>query len=386
MKIFKAIALLATAAIFFACGDDSSTSANQSDMDQENISSSSIDETSSSSNTIDNVENSSSSSETESSTDNSSSENISSSSAENTSSSSIAAISSSSVEQQSSSSSEETDIADGDFYTLRYAASFEEKDGFTFISIVGGTCDVKNDVYTWIPNNIKSTKAYKLEENTLTEYILSGESVYYDDYFTVYTGNSDNIYSTWTSNEGQQGRISLQGQKILIKKDSVILTTFRNEKKLAETNMVNNMLARAFDQDEKYYNPDLKNPSILEDIPEYGITFSNQQMNSVTMDIHGQKFEIVIEESFSAKGIHTHQVVTSNNKTCEQNATLSHLLDGSNCNAENYTKLYGYRDYGVHKSSFSTITMQDVDVDDITFYDCIYALINEDNPIQKELD
>lgn len=380
--IAKTLMAAALTTTMFACGDDSSSGADQCCTDLENISSSSLENSSSPS-----------SEESSSSAEGSTIENTSSSSVEGPSSSSIEESSSSFVESSfiessssanitESSSSTQTDIADGESYMLRFAATYEEKDGYTFLSYYTGACVVKNDVYTWEPKHLLNTRVLELSKDSLTDFSSFNGSVLKDSY-NAYKGNNSSIYGIW-----EDCKSSTMANRMELTKDSIVTTTYLNKEKipaLAEMGRVNELLKYTFDRTGLNYDPELKDRYRLEDIPKYGITFSNKQMTSVTMDIHGQKFEINMEDRISSKGFHALQSVESNGKTCEQKSVFSYLQDGSTCNAEHYSALYGYRDNGEHESNFTTESMEEFDIDNATFYACVFELIEKDNPIHEEL-
>lgn len=347
--IAKTLMAAALTTTMFACGDDSSSGADQCCTDLENISSSSL-------------------------------ENASSPSSEESSSSFVESSSSANVTE--SPSSTQTDIADGESYTLRFAATYEEKDGYTFLSYYTGACVVKNDVYTWEPKHLLNTRVLELSKDSLTDFSSFNGSVLKDSY-NAYKGNNSSIYGIW-----EDCKSSTMANRMELTKDSIVTTTYLNKEKipaLAEMGSVNELLKYTFDRTGLNYDPELKDRYRLEDIPKYGITFSNKQMTSVTMDIHGQKFEINMEDRISSKGFHAMQSVESNGKTCEQKSVFSYLQDGSTCNAEHYSALYGYRDNGEHESNFTTESMEEFDIDNATFYACVFELIEKDNPIHEEL-
>lgn len=348
MNFFKASALLATAAVFFACGDDSSTSASQSDIAQENISSSSIDEISSSSIVSGNVENTSSSSTERTSIDDASS-------------------SSKTIDNDENSSSSETNsnkeqILNDTPYRVTRPVVYEKSENAEYFKYYWGLCKIDNGTYNFAYNttpNMELENSYVIKDDTLKIYYTKDATHFDRVQGNFYLGQNKSLF------EGQW----IKSPNCKIKAGQIVCDDpdfeFTSTIEFTQDSIIWYMRA----------NPEFKLNLDLDSLlqSDSNIKLISQNNSSYTVDIYNQIMEFSYLTYTEPNRMVSEFVVKSNNKKCSFKSYFSYVT-AETCNEKYKDALHsdGYDEDT--ETTYQTYYVRDSEGED-EYVECFSELV-----------
>jgi len=394
-NFFVGATLIFGMAMFNACGSDSGTSAEDNEIPASSdtefssssqvtegfssslkteVSSSSLNAESSSQGSATNAGKSSSSTETAmssektdeptSSSDSSPSESVSSSSKQ------TAGISSAAVE--------------GAYRSAQRAEYFTEN-GQNYYRYFRKYCEVDNGTYTLKEETYPRIYAYAIANDTLKTFYADDDLTFRENYADVYTGKNNDIFGTWDKSSCRisEGAMkcselgNVEASEFL--QDSIVsyMMVKKDFDYMEKQGQAYEFLLEIFD--EKFYREtESQDRYTIENVPSYGITFSNKTNNSITATIQGQVVDFTYSEWSEPDRLMAEGSVTSNGKTCSRKSTYFYITKET-CSAD---FSYGLKSDGSREDTENHFTTtRFLDQGDVEAYNNCIEEMFKGNPI-----
>ena len=270
-------------------------------------------------------------------------------------------------------------------------AVFATKGGINYFTYYWGTCTITNGVYSWNPNGSDDINAYTISNDTAKVFYrdsydyLNDKPIEDNDLDYQMYGKNSSIFGNWdiedcVTIDGEKNcNLSLFNNTLEIKQDSVITYMTLNP----NYNMVNDAVHDIFHEyfNLCIYNYQKDDSSYFVDVPERGISFSNQDNNNVTVTVQGQVVNVHASGYTETKAVHYIISISSNGTTCSSETRFGYVNKAEYCSDAYKDYLTDDGDNEKDSGTISTHYLRDK-ANEAEFTSCLHALF-QDNPAYK---